>query len=409
MKILIIAEIFFPDKIGGAGKYAYHAAKGLIDKGHQVWVITRRVNALSKKEVIDGIKLFRVNWSNRLNPLRPFLFLKEIGETFEELCIKNNFDLIVFNQPFSAVSVLLSNKAKSISKIYNFYSSWADEFEIKSFLKHNPYMPTVVLKRFFLWPIILLMRTIEKIVISKSDKIITLSQYTQDRLQHLYAVPTEQIKIISPCVDIEKFKPVNNQERNILRLKLGISEGNFILITARNLVPRMGLDNLILAMGLLVREKANVKLIIAGGGFLESSLKMLAGHLGLSDKIKFVGALSEDMLVNYYQASDMFVLPTRFLEGFGIATIEALACGLPALGTPIGGTVEVLSKLDKNFLFSGTGAKCIAEKIIELINITQDRLALSKRCRDFILENYSLNKFEEETEKCYLTLAKKED
>jgi glycosyltransferase involved in cell wall biosynthesis len=218
-------------------------------------------------------------------------------------------------------------------------------------------------------------------------------------------VPNEKIKIIPAGVDVDKFKPISIEEKELLRKNLGILKESFILLTARNLVPRMGLDNLILAFNILARKKANVKLIIAGGGFLEKRLKLLAKRLNLSDKVIFSGSLSEDILVKYYQVSDLFILPTQFLEGFGIATIEALACGLPVLGTPVGGTIEILGKLDRNTLFSSTEAESMAEEILEFIEDTQDKRLFSKRCRQFILDNYSLVKFFQDTEKLYQSVV----
>ncbi len=251
------------------------------------------------------------------------------------------------------------------------------------------------------------MRIIEKTVILKSDNIVTISQYTKNRLQHLYALPEEKIEIIYPGVDTHKFTPTDSQQKNLLRTELGIENSNFVLFTARNLVPRMGLDDLIIAFSSLANKKSNLKLFIAGGGFLEKDLMIISSRLNLESKIKFLGGLAEDELVKYYQSADLFILPTRFLEGFGIATIEALACGLPVLATPVGGTIEVLGKFDKNLLFSDSNAESMASKILEFIETKTDRRILAKHCRDFVLENYSLEKFSDHTGKFYRTISEK--
>jgi len=62
--------------------------------------------------------------------------------------------------------------------------------------------------------------------------------------------------------------------------------------------------------------------------------------------------------------ADLFVLPTLELEGFGLVTIEALASGVPVLGTPVGGTVEILEKLNPNLLFKDTSSESIARLIV---------------------------------------------
>ena len=71
----------------------------------------------------------------------------------------------------------------------------------------------------------------------------------------------------------------------------------------------------------------------------------------LQDKVRLTGMIPRDVLPSYYRAADVFVLPTLSIEGFGLVTIEALATGLPVLGTPVGGTVEILKGVDESLLF----------------------------------------------------------
>ena len=103
----------------------------------------------------------------------------------------------------------------------------------------------------------------------------------------------------------------------------------------------------------------------------------------------------------YYQAADLFILPSRCLEGFGLVTLEALSCGTPVLGTPVGGTKEILGRLDKELLFKDTKAKSMAEKIV-LYSTSKDLLKLSEKCRDFVVSNYSWDRVTTEYERVYL-------
>jgi glycosyltransferase involved in cell wall biosynthesis len=88
----------------------------------------------------------------------------------------------------------------------------------------------------------------------------------------------------------------------------------------------------------------------------------------------------------YYQAADFFVLPTLDLEGFGLVTLEALACGTPVLGTPVGETVEILSGLNPYLLFASSRPEDMARGILEHLSAP----AISReRCRRYVLEHYS--------------------
>jgi len=121
-------------------------------------------------------------------------------------------------------------------------------------------------------------------------------------------------------------------------------------------VPRMGLDNLILAIEQVIKTAPDIYLVVGGEGPLKDDLISMVKKLGVEKHIEFKGFISEDNLPEYYQMTDLFVLPTRELEGFGLVTLEALACGVPVLGTPVGGTKEIIGRFDPDFLFKDTAA-----------------------------------------------------
>ena len=91
------------------------------------------------------------------------------------------------------------------------------------------------------------------------------------------------------------------------------------------------------------------------------------GVLGLDKHVTFLGFVTEAELPRYYQAADVFVLPTRELEGFGLVTAEALACGTPVLGTRVGATPELLEPLDARLVFQDASAEAMAADLAALL------------------------------------------
>src|SRR5262249_20071919 len=139
--------------------------------------------------------------------------------------------------------------------------------------------------------------------------------------------------------------------RETARRSLGWPTEGRILLTVRRLTARMGLDNLIRAMAVVRRAMPDVSLVIAGEGPMRESLGQMIEKLGLRDVVHLAGRVPAEALPMYYRAADLFVLPTAAAEGFGLATIEALACNVPAFGTPVGGTIEVLGRVNADLLF----------------------------------------------------------
>jgi len=185
-------------------------------------------------------------------------------------------------------------------------------------------------------------------------------------------------------------------DKNKIRKQLNIPSDKIILFTVRNLVQRMGLENLIIALNDLIKQKAEINLVIGGEGPIKAGLIALARSLGIEDHIHFAGFISEKQLPFYYQMADLFVLPTKELEGFGLVTLEAMASGVPVLGTPVGGTEEILGNFDSSFLFKGTDSNSIAGLILakyQLIKKNPQKWEeISHRCRNFVERNYSWGK-----------------
>src|SRR5207248_6833614 len=124
-------------------------------------------------------------------------------------------------------------------------------------------------------------------------------------------------------------------------------------------------------MPLVVSRRADAQLLIAGAGSRRADLEALARSLGIAEHVRFLGFVPDADLPLYYQAADCFVLPTRELEGFGLVTVEALACGTPVLGTPVGATPELLDPLDPSLILRGLAPETMAEDIRRYLEAEQ--------------------------------------
>ncbi|RMF93415.1 MAG: glycosyltransferase family 1 protein [Candidatus Schekmanbacteria bacterium] len=234
----------------------------------------------------------------------------------------------------------------------------------------------------------------EKYNFRKSSLIRVLSRYTSERLKKFASIDDSKIKIIPGGVNEDRFCPVNNKQ--MLRKKFNLPAESIIFSTLRNMEPRMGLENLIKAIKKIKNHCTSSLFVIGGSGPLKSKLENMAHSEGLSDLIIFAGYIDENNLSDFYRMSDYFLLPTVEQEGFGLVTVEALASGVPVLGTPAGATPEILSKVDKKLIFSSTEVDSLAEGILQWIDIYKNKKEyydeISKKGRRVVEEHYTWEK-----------------
>lgn len=376
MNILMVTDSLFPDEPGGASRFVDELSHQLHRRGYNICILTRRINnLLPENEIKENIRIERFDFNPEQGIKGGIKGMVNLHFLSKKILNENKFNLILFNQPLSTWGFNLLGKNKEIPSIYIFYSPWHREYEINTGKKGLG----SILRRFM-----------EKRAILASQMAVTLSEYMKEIVVKIHQIPQGFVRIIPGGVDVEKFKPA--VEKELVREKLEIPTNRFILLTVRRLVPRMGLDKLILVMNELRKEYSNIILFIGGEGFFDEYLKGLVKQLKLEEYVRFLGFVDEEKLKLLYQASDLFILPTTELEGFGLVTLEALSSGLPVLGTPVGGTVEILKKFNGDFLFSSAEVSSILERIRRYLK-NRDRVKdLSKRCREFILENYSWEK-----------------
>jgi glycosyltransferase involved in cell wall biosynthesis len=389
LNILFIADVSISNIIGGAERVLYEQTTRLALRGHDVHILTRKLPEHQKEyEIISDVEEWRYkcNLKNKVQLLASTI--KNGKNLFETLYKKYSFDCINFHQPFTSYAALKSSLAENIVKIYTCHSLAFEEFctrninSNRTFSKISSFFPVQILK------------LIERYSLKRSNKIAVLSKFTRNKLVDTYNIPKDKIIEIPGGVDINNFCP--NDAKGAIRKKLKISHDKVILLTVRNLVQRMGLENLIKAFNGLEKKYGYIQLVIGGSGPLKNELIALARKLGIEQKVHFAGFISEDKLPLYYQMADLFVLPSKELEGFGLVTLEAMASGLPVVGTPIGGTKEILGNFDPSFLFERTDPQSMSELILKkyyiIKNNPQRWKEISNQCRSFVVQNYSWEK-----------------
>ncbi len=159
----------------------------------------------------------------------------------------------------------------------------------------------------------------------------------------------------------------------------------FTFISVGELIPRKGFDLLLQSFQLLIKKGIeNVKLIIVGGGPEKTKLEKLAFELEINNKVKFTGRCSQQEVASYLQQSEVFVSSSR-LETFGIAIVEAMACGLPVISSDCFGPRDIVN--------STTGVIVPIESVSLLTNAMKNMITDKKRYSAQKIRQYAVDHF----------------
>lgn len=163
----------------------------------------------------------------------------------------------------------------------------------------------------------------------RADHCFTASGSFATHLVQDYDLLPSRVFPVGAGVDLETFHPRDRKPG---------AEG-FVVVAARRLSRRMGLEDLIEAWARLGPGPGD-QLRVVGEGGLRTHLERLAESLGVQDRVAFLGGISDAELVREYQDATLSAVPSRSLEGFGLVALESLACGTPTVVTRVGGLVE---------------------------------------------------------------------
>lgn len=282
------------------------------------------------------------------------------------------------------------HRPKKISKEKTLKSKWqfslAAISEVKNYkpdiifcghlglLKLMPWLPKNNNARLWLqlhgieaWPIA--DKKIRRIA-SKASLVTCVSRFTRGKALAWLNIEPELLKVLPNTFNEDFcFKNIENKPEEY--------SGKKILLTVGRLSAAeqyKGQDKVIAALPEILRRHADTIYLIAGTGDDEIRLRSLAKSTGVQSQVKFLGYVGNEDLPNLYRLADLYVMPSTG-EGFGIAYLEAMACGTPALGLNVDGSVDPLANgemgicLDKEL--------SLAQAIVHALEKPNDKAALS--------------------------------
>lgn len=368
--------------MGGGETQAQLLADGLIANGHSVIVLTRRSDAsLKKHERYGEVDVYR------LAPVGSGQ-LKKWGLLFSSLPmlikLRHNYDLIFVSGyriiGLTAVWVGKLLQRPVILKADSQGEMSGDFFEsgLKKFgISHNSF-----LFRSFIG--------FRNTMLKKADAFSAISPEIASEWDSS-GIPSNNIHLIPNSVDTKRFIHVGADQKILLRKRLGLSLSATIAIYTGRLVSYKGLPLLLQVWSKIQLKHENVLLILAGTGGLdinncEEELRAYVKSSGLDSQVLFTGAVKN--VPDYLQASDIFVFPTEN-DAFPSSIVEAMACGLPVITTPVGAIKTIVTDRETGLLIEPGNGKQLFQALDVMLSDRELAAHLGEAARKSVQDLYS--------------------
>jgi len=200
-------------------------------------------------------------------------------------------------------------------------------------------------------------------MIIKNAKWIASNSHHTKSLVEAWGIPSENIIIVHP--------PLSEQTIGASQPHADKRDSVYDLVTVSRIVHSKGIDTVLRALKILDGRQIPFRYVVAGDGPERPSLEKLSVELGIDEKVRFAGYVSEKDKLRLLQSADLYVMPSRVNlkeqhEGFGIAFLEAAACGIPAVGSNAGGIPDAVLDGKTGMLVDSDSPEKLADVLIFL-------------------------------------------
>ncbi|MEM3583978.1 MAG: glycosyltransferase family 4 protein [Nitrososphaerales archaeon] len=247
---------------------------------------------------------------------------------------------------------------------------------------------------------VLIRPILDKIVLSSSDRIITVTPGLKKRFCQFYNIREEKVRVVPNGVNTELFKPI---DQNKARYDLNLEEESYYIGFVGNLAPWQGVECLVKAAPLILREIREARFLIVGDGDLKMRLIEMVKDLGLSNKFVFTGKVKYEEVPKYINSCDVCVAPfkksIKLLYGASPLKIyEYLACGKAVVASNMIDIKNLLEQINAGVVISPEDIHELAYAIVRLLDDKKLREKMGMNGRHMVVKNYSWARIAEKVE-----------
>jgi len=396
MRLLAIAETFFPEYPTGLARVAWDVCRAMARQGHDVHLLCPAFLGSSDLEPqrVDDVQVWRFAQPrvSAFDPRNPSVRIAHYRAAITAISDPRSWDVV---HGHGIYGVLAAAEATD---------------------RHVPIVQTIhspaYLEQLWNWtheglggalklPGLATIRRLESAALGAASICHSLSEYTRSRIESLYPRACEKPWILIPHWIDRRWCRTTDQRA--ARRVLGWREESPVVLTVRQLRPRYGVECAVRGVSSLVRSRA-CEFHVIGDGESRLRLERLAWELGLAGGVSFHGRVPDDTLRLAYQAADVFLLPSRALECFGVIAQEAMAVGLPLVATCVGAIPEMLAPIMPQLLVP-PGADARFGELVAAVLQKSIELPPPQAIIDYVTARYAQPTLVAAYERMFLSLA----
>jgi N-acetyl-alpha-D-glucosaminyl L-malate synthase BshA len=224
---------------------------------------------------------------------------------------------------------------------------------------------------------------VTKFSMEASDALTTVSKYISDRTRESFGID-KHIEVIPNFVDVARFKP---DQKGCDRSEFASPNEKIIMHMSNYRVVKNADD--VIRIFDIVNKRLPSRLILVGDGPEAPNALSLADSLGLKDRVIFLGG--QDMVESVLCKADLFLLPSAS-EAFGLAALEAMACGVPVVGSIVGGLPELVTNGEVGYLEPIGDVGAMARRTLDILSDETLHRKMSKKAREIAVEKFNTEK-----------------
>lgn len=355
-----MVSLDFLPTVGGITAHVYELSKALIDQGHQVSLVTKKLpNAQLDEQMIDGIKVFRVRL---FGP--GFMYGWIINRFVKKLKTTHSFDLIHIH----GMRPLEFFDKKETPLVYTNHTSGY----LKRLQKGGYRIAHM------------------KILFAKPDLFLAPSE---ELLHTPFEISAKKIYIPNG-IDVSIYTK-NDSVRESLRKQYNLNETDIVALVTRRLVQKNGVKYLAEATQYI--QNSNLKLFLIGDGEERDVVEQLLNQ-NFKDRYIMFGAMEHKDIIPFYSIADLAILPS-LMEATSISGLEAMASSLPLVGTKVGGIPDLIDDGQTGLLCEAASPISLANAIDKLLEA--DYLDMGRKGREKVVASFEWAHIAQETIKAY--------